>query len=95
MSINKKVLLPIISFVVVTIICFIFGNIFINKLTDRIIERVKIEIMRDYVPGPYSPGFDPDKVNSKIKTINSIPIPVKLEVKTPQEWNETWEKSRL
>ena len=28
------------------------------KVTDRVLESLK----RDYVPGPYEPGFDPDKV---------------------------------
>lgn len=30
------------------------------KITDKVIEQLK----RDYVPGPYQPGFDPDKVPS-------------------------------
>jgi hypothetical protein len=29
-----------------------------EKITDKVIQRLK----RDYVPGPYEPGFDPDKV---------------------------------
>jgi hypothetical protein len=29
-----------------------------KKLTDQVIQKLK----RDYVPGPYEPGFDPDKV---------------------------------
>lgn len=90
---NKKILLPIVAFIVVVSICFVFGNIFVNKITDKIKQEIRQELIRDYVPGPYSPGFDPDKITPKFKAIP--PSPVRLEVKTPQEWNETWEKSRL
>ena len=38
-------------------------SVLINFLTtDRIAERVIQKLKRDYVPGPYEPGFDPDKV---------------------------------
>lgn len=29
-----------------------------NRITSKVLEGLK----RDYVPGPYEPGFDPDKV---------------------------------
>lgn len=29
-----------------------------NRITSRVLEGLK----RDYVPGPYEPGYDPDKV---------------------------------
>lgn len=31
-------------------------------LTSKITARVLDALKRDYVPGPYEPGFDPDKV---------------------------------
>jgi len=31
-------------------------------LTSRISSRVIDSLKRDYAPGPYEPGFDPDKV---------------------------------
>lgn len=34
-------------------------------LTRKITERVLESLKRDYVPGPYEPGFDPDKVPPK------------------------------
>jgi ABC-type cobalt transport system substrate-binding protein len=38
-------------------------SVLINFLTtDKIAERVIQKLKRDYVPGPYEPGFDPDKV---------------------------------
>jgi|688.fasta_scaffold258043_3 hypothetical protein len=57
------------------------GNEFlVNKITDRVIDKLK----RDYVPGPYDPGFDPDKVN---------PSAFRSEYSTTQfsEWKQNWE----
>lgn len=34
-----------------------------SKITSRVLETLK----RDYVPGPYEPGFDPDKVPPRLK----------------------------
>lgn len=35
------------------------NNVIVTKrVTDKVLESLK----RDYVPGPYEPGFDPDKV---------------------------------
>lgn len=31
-------------------------------MKNRVVESVISELKRDYVPGPYNPGFDPDKV---------------------------------
>lgn len=31
----------------------------VDEVTQEVIERLQ----RDYVPGPYSPGFDPDKMD--------------------------------
>jgi hypothetical protein len=33
------------------------------SVTEKVMQRIRTEYMRDYVPGPYTPGFDPDKVN--------------------------------
>lgn len=64
-----------------------FGvHIAINKITDKVIEKLK----REYVPGPYQPGFDPDKIEPKFK---QPPGKVFQEI-SPQSWNEIWEKSR-
>ena len=47
----------------------LIGVLFVNNifLTKKITEKVMQEIKRDYVPGPYEPGFDPDKVPPKTK----------------------------
>ena len=48
----------------VVILSFLIATLFVNNLvlTKRIASRVVEELKRDYVPGPYEPGFDPDKV---------------------------------
>lgn len=40
------------------------GVLLVNNhvLTKRITAKVVDSLKRDYVPGPYEPGFDPDKV---------------------------------
>jgi hypothetical protein len=49
---------------VAVMLSFLIGTLFVNNLvlTKRIASRVAEELKRDYVPGPYEPGFDPDKV---------------------------------
>lgn len=49
----------------IAIMLFILiGVLFLNNLTltNKITEKVIENLKRDYVPGPYEPGFDPDKV---------------------------------
>ncbi len=36
-----------------------FNNILVDKITNKVIQ----ELRRTYTPGPYDPGFDPDKVD--------------------------------
>ncbi len=38
---------------------FFVGTLIINKITDRVIQKLK----KEYSPSPYHPGFDPDKVD--------------------------------
>lgn len=40
------------------------ASVLLNTLvmTDKVADRVIQSLKRDYVPGPYEPGFDPDKV---------------------------------
>lgn len=52
-------LLSLILFFFIAIL-FVNNLVLTEKITNRVIENLK----RDYVPGPYEPGFDPDKVPS-------------------------------
>lgn len=49
---------------VVVMLSFMIATLFVNNLVlyKRIASRVIEDLKRDYVPGPYEPGFDPDKV---------------------------------
>lgn len=60
-QINLKLFLPIIAFALMFGVCFLGGNVLIKKISEKVIEQMK----RDYTPGPYSPGFDPDKVDPR------------------------------
>ena len=48
----------------------LIGVLFVNNLflTRKVADRVLQTLKRDYVPGPYDPGFDPDKVPPKNPT---------------------------
>lgn len=51
----------------VFILFVLIGVVFINNitLTERVTSKVLESLKREYTPGPYSPGFDPDKVPQK------------------------------
>lgn len=48
-------------FVLVAVL-FVNNLVLTNKITNRVLDSLK----RDYVPGPYEPGFDPDKVPPRL-----------------------------
>lgn len=50
------------AFLCVLVVVLAVNNVL---LTSRITSRVLESLKRDYVPGPYEPGFDPDKVPPK------------------------------
>lgn len=41
-----------------------FGFLYPSYVTNRVIKELRME----YTPGPYAPGFDPDKVNPRLFT---------------------------
>jgi hypothetical protein len=61
MSNNNKLIAAAVTLTIVLVATISF-NIVIDQVADRVIEKLK----RDYVPGPYQPGFDPDKVDPSI-----------------------------
>jgi len=87
MKIDKKILFLIV-FVAATIAMSIVG---LDVLKNKIVNQVLEEIKRDYVPGPYSPGFNPDKIS---------PIPEGVAAKhkedfiSIEDWNKMWENQR-
>jgi hypothetical protein len=55
--------LNVILFLFVLIGVLLVNNILmVQRVTDKVIQNLK----RDYVPGPYDPGFDPDKVPPRV-----------------------------
>lgn len=54
---------------IVVMLFVLIGVLLVNNiaLTDKITARVIENLKREYVPGPYDPGFDPDKVPPQSK----------------------------
>jgi hypothetical protein len=57
---NLKLVALMLSFLVFAL--FINNVVLARRITRQVVENLK----RDYVPGPYEPGFDPDKVPPRI-----------------------------
>lgn len=52
----------VVVFLFVLIVILAVNNVVLtSKITNKVLQAIK----RDYVPGPYEPGFDPDKVPPK------------------------------
>ena len=68
---------------------FVGKDIIINKIADRVIEKLK-----RYSPYPYGPAFDPDKISPQ--SFNKMEDKI---VDFPQDgknvsWRENWERER-
>jgi len=60
---KENVLLAVAGVVTLLFATVLFFNFYlVDKITDNVIEKLK----REYVPGPYDPRFDPEKVNPNI-----------------------------
>lgn len=80
-----------------------FGYQFVRRAIAK--DVVKL-LKQEYVPGPYTPGFDPDKVDPKVfqKMTVQPNIPMQVPYVSPQatptvpvnpnplDWNEAWKK---
>jgi hypothetical protein len=49
----------------------------VNRAADTVIEKLQ----REYTPGPYQPGFDPDKVDPSVFRQSGTP---------KSEWDSSW-----
>ena len=88
--------------VLVTTVGFFSINVVIDKATDAVIEKLQ----KEYSPGPYAPGFDPDKVNPNFwnhqappnnsqPPSNQQPGPWRPPTKTVSgDWRTDWENQR-
>lgn len=92
---NNKIIFPLVTIIGMLVLCVVVGDVLIKKITQRVIHELK----RDYAPGPYAPGYDPDKVSPKFFQ-NNKPLPYPYENTTvskaskPKWDEELWEKSR-
>jgi hypothetical protein len=60
---NKNYILTILATIVTTLFVVVLAsNLLVNKVSDKVIQELK----RTYTPGPYDPGFDPDKLNPSV-----------------------------
>lgn len=52
----------------VVFLAVLVAALFVNNvvMTRKITQKVLDGLKRDYVPGPYEPGFDPDKVPPRV-----------------------------
>ena len=85
---NKWVRVVAILFVVFVVLV-VFNNAIVERTADRVIEKLQ----KEYTPGPYAPGFDPDKVNPDLWQDDKVAIP-SIEWRDPKTWDEDWEAQR-
>jgi len=60
--------LKLLAACLLTLITSVLFNTFF--MSDKLAERVIHKLKREYVPGPYEPGFDPDKVPPRSMNVN-------------------------
>lgn len=104
---KEQVTAILILFVLTIALLFVGKTYAIKGLSKAVVEELK----RSYTPGPYHPGFDPDKVDPKAFQQNTqlniappqqtqrfqdLPPPVTAPyVDQPQNWNQIWESQRF
>jgi hypothetical protein len=90
MSNNKLVwVIGILS--VVMIVVGIGNKVFIDKVADRVIQKLQ----KEYSPSPYGPGIDPDKLDvEKLKKKSNSPVVPYKASQPVSGWNEDWERMR-
>jgi ABC-type cobalt transport system substrate-binding protein len=58
MNDKNKVILVVVIFVVSIMVFSIGGNFLVDRIADRVIQKIR----QEYSPSRYGPGIDPDKV---------------------------------
>ena len=56
---NKLLIGIVVALGIIIAGSFLAGPVVIDKLADKVIEKLQ----RDYAPGPYAPGFNPDQID--------------------------------
>ena len=76
---------------------FAFDKIYTKKITESVVK----ELRNTYTPGPYQPGFNPDKVNPNAfrqppqqQQQQPQSVPYFDPLPTPNQWNQQWNQQR-
>lgn len=83
---NNKLLWIVIGLTVVMLVVGIGSKSLVNKISDRVIEKLQ----KEYSPSPYGPGIDPDKLDVE-KLRRSAPPPVRTK---DTGWDTDWQSQR-
>jgi hypothetical protein len=103
---ENKLLLVVLVLGLVLGAVIVGGKVVIDKVTTKVIQKLQ----KDYSPGPYAPGFDPDRVNPNFWRQqqqqppqqqfppNQVPpnsqFPPNTPLPTPVDWRTDWENQR-
>lgn len=101
---KEQVTAILILFVLTIALLFVGKTYVVKGLSKAVVEELK----RTYTPGPYQPGFDPDKIDPKVFQQNTQPNVVQTQrfqdlpppvtapyLEQPQNWNQMWESQRF
>lgn len=58
---SNKLFWLVVGLTVVMLAVGFGGKSFVNKVSDRVIEKLQ----KEYSPSPYGPGIDPDKLDAE------------------------------
>lgn len=87
---------PLIWVILVLLVLMVGGffasKAIINKVTQQVIETLQ----KDYSPGPYAPGFNPDKVDpNHWRQMPPTQVPPQAQpFPTRAAWESEWEQTR-
>lgn len=59
---NKNLVLCVVGLGLFLALVLLLNSVLVPKITRNVIQELK----REYAPGPYDPGFDPDKINPNL-----------------------------
>jgi hypothetical protein len=86
---NKNIFLILVVSILVLLILY---PVVENRIVTKVIDKLK----KEYSPGPYAPGFDPNKIDTDFfnnNNDNSQPTYHKVPYyPSPEDWNKTWQK---
>lgn len=83
---ESKFFAPALMAIVLALVVFLFGNTVMDKIADKVIERIS----KPYSPSPFGAGFDPDKLDGYRGTsYEGIAVE-----KDGNKWENEWEYSR-